>query len=156
MRNIAPIGTIAKPDPLTRPDRTLSLTRGVMRLFVDLGLSPIAEFRLPIKRRADIAALDRRGKLVMAEIKSCRADFESDQKWPEYLDYCDEFYFAVDQEFPVDLLPSQEGLIIADDFGATVIRPPAQRQLAPARRKAITLRFARQAARRALAAPEMP
>lgn len=155
MRNITSTAPAAKPENTTRPDRTVALTRGVTRLFIEMGLSPIAEFRLPIKRRADIAALDRRGKLVMAEIKSCRADFESDQKWPEYRDYCDQFFFAVDPNFPADILPRDEGLIIADEYGAAIKRPAPERPLVSARRKAITLRFARQAAFRTLAAPNV-
>ena len=82
-----------------RPDKTLALTKGVIRLFSDMGLTPIAEFKLANGRRADIAALDRRGKLTIAEIKSCRADFETDQKWPDYLEFCDRFYFAVGSRF---------------------------------------------------------
>lgn len=133
----------------SRPDQTSLLTRGVMRLFIDLGLSPLAEFRLASGRRADVAGLDRKGHLIIAEVKSCRADFEADQKWPEYRDYCDQFYFAVDPAFPQELLPETEGLIFADAYGATINRPAEARPLAPARRKAVTLRFARQAALRA-------
>ena len=115
-----------------------------------MGLTPIAEFKLANGRRADIAALDRRGKITIAEIKSCRADFEADQKWPDYLEFCDRFYFAVDPGFPVELLPECEGLIMADGYGAMIARIADDRPLAAARRKAVTLRFARQAARRAL------
>ena len=135
---------------LCRPDRTLALTRGVARLFRDMGLTPLAEFKLANGRRADLAALDRKGKLTIAEIKSCRADFESDQKWPDYIDFCDRFFFAVDADFPREILPDDEGLIIADAFGAMVARPSVDRAMAAARRKAVTLRFARQAARRLL------
>ncbi len=138
--------------PAARPDKTLALTRGVIRLFVDMGLAPLAEFKLANGRRADIAALDRRGKLTIAEIKSCRADFEGDQKWPDYLDFCDRFYFAVDPQFPLGILPGSEGLIVADGFGAVITRIAEERPLAAARRKAVTLRFARQAARRGLQA----
>lgn len=136
-----------------RPDRTIALTRGVIRLFVDMGFSPLCEFRLVNGRRADVAALDRKGRLVIAEVKSCRADFDVDDKWPEYLDYCDQFYFAVDPAFPQEILPSSEGLIIADEYGAAISRLAEERPLIAARRKAVTLRFARQAAQRALPAP---
>ncbi len=145
-----------QPGELARPDRTIALTRGVSRLFIDLGLSPLCEFRLANGRRADIAGLDRRGKLIIAEVKSCRADFDVDQKWPDYLDFCDQFYFAVDQDFPRELLPGTEGLIIADEFGAAIARASEDRPLNAARRKAVTLRFARQAAARAIAAPIIP
>ncbi|GJL91460.1 MmcB family DNA repair protein [Hyphococcus sp.] len=142
---------VTLPDP-ARPDRTLSLTRGVTRLFFDLGLSPLCEFRLANGRRADVAGIDRKGKLVIAEVKSCRADFEVDQKWPDYLDYCDQFYFAVDPDFPRELLPETEGLIIADEYGAAIARAAEERTLNSARRKAVTLRFARQASARAYGA----
>ena len=138
-------------DALSRPDQTAVLTRGVMRLFLDLGLSPLPEFKLANGRRADVAALDRQGRLTVAEIKSCRADFECDQKWPEYLDFCDRFYFAVDPAFPLEILPESEGLILADAYGAAIKTPAEERPLAAARRKAVTLRFARQAALRAFA-----
>lgn len=135
-----------------RPDRTVALTRGATRLFIDLGLAPLCEFRLANGRRADVAGLDRRGKLVIAEVKSCRADFESDAKWPDYRDYCDQFYFVVDADFPQILIPESEGLILADDYGATIARAAEDRPLNAARRKAVTLRFARQAAAKTAAA----
>ncbi|MEM9495331.1 MAG: MmcB family DNA repair protein [Pseudomonadota bacterium] len=139
-----------KPAPdttLARPDRTTILTRGVARLFVSLGLAPLAEFKLANGRRVDVAGLDERGRLVFAEIKSCRADFDVDEKWPDYLEFCDAFYFAVDTEFPHELLPASEGLIFADGFGGMIERAAQDRPLAAARRKAVTIRFARQAAR---------
>lgn len=131
-----------------RPEMTSALTRGVSRLFRDLGLAPMAEFRLPNGRRADMAGLCPKGRLIIAEIKSCEADFAADQKWVDYLDYCDEFFFAVNADFPRELLPDSEGLIIADAFGGAIVRPSIERAMAAARRKAITLKFARQAAAR--------
>ena len=152
MQNVAPFPKNSQldcghTDP-ARPDRTIALTRGVSRLFVELGLSPLCEFRLANGRRADIAGLDKRGRLIIAEVKSCRADFEVDQKWQDYLEFCDQFYFAVDLDFPRALLPESEGLIIADEYGAAISRPAEDRPLVAARRKAVTLRFARQAAMR--------
>lgn len=131
-----------------RPDVTMALTRGVSRLFRDLGLAPMAEFRLPSGRRADMAGLCPKGRFIIAEIKSCEADFTADEKWEDYLSFCDEFYFAVSADFPRMLLPETEGLIIADGFGGAIIRPSVERAMASTRRKAITLRFARQAAAR--------
>ncbi|MEL7486993.1 MAG: DNA repair putative endonuclease MmcB [Pseudomonadota bacterium] len=129
---------------------TLDVTRGVVRLFNDLGLTALLEFNLPNGRRADVAGLDRKGKFIFAEVKSCRADFQVDEKWEEYLPFCDAFYFAVAETFPRDLLPEEEGLIVADGFTGAVLRAGPERRLAPARRKALTLAFARQAAGRAL------
>lgn len=131
-----------------RPDVTATLTRGVSRLFRDLGLAPMAEFRLPNGRRADMAGLCPKGRIVIAEIKSCEADFTADEKWEDYLPFCDEFFFAVAADFPRALLPDTEGLIVADGFGGAVVREAQVRAMAAARRKAITLRFARQAAAR--------
>lgn len=140
---------------LSRPDQTLVLTRGVARLFRDLGLAPLPEFSMPNGRRADIAGLDPKGRLVIAEIKSCQADFDADDKWRDYLPFCDSFFFAVAEGFPRDILPDAEGLIIADGFGGAVVRAAVDRPLAPARRKAVILRFARQAAARAAYAVDL-
>ncbi|MEM6415036.1 MAG: MmcB family DNA repair protein [Pseudomonadota bacterium] len=133
----------------SRPAATRALTQGVGALFADMGLAVLPEFRLPNGRRADVAGLNAKGRLVLAEIKSCQADFDTDQKWPIYLDYCDAFYFAVDQAFPRGRLPVEEGLIIADTFGAEIVRHAREKKLPAPRRKALTLRFARQAALRA-------
>ena len=147
MQNALTIAASVAPSP--RPDVTAALTRGVARLFIDLGFAPLAEMTLANGRRADLVGLDQGGRLVIAEVKSCRADFDADAKWADYLDYCDAFYFAVAAEFPTDILPAAEGLIIADAFGGAVIRNAQERPLVAARRKAVTLRFARLAASRA-------
>jgi hypothetical protein len=131
-----------------RPEITLAVTRGAARLLFDLGFSPLVEFCLPNGRRADLAGLDAKGRLVIAEVKSCQADFDGDAKWTDYLAYCDAFYFAVAREFPIALLPPAEGLILADAFGGVVLREAAERRLAAARRKSLTINFARQAAAR--------
>lgn len=99
-------------------------------------------------RRADVAAIGPAGDVTIVEIKSSVADFRSDQKWPEYRPFCDRFFFAVSHEFPHDLIPDEAGLIIADGFGGAIIREPETEKLAAARRKAVTLRFARLAATR--------
>ena len=142
-----------EPAPiLQRPDMTAALTRGVTRLFLDLGFAPLVEFKLPNGRRGDVVGLCPKGRIVMAEIKSCQADFDADAKWTDYLDFCDAFYFAVADGFPRERLPVEEGLIIADGYHGAVIRDAAERPLAAARRKALILRFARQAAARAAGA----
>ena len=108
----------------------------------------LAELPLGNGRRADLAAIDRRGTIRLVEIKSCRADFRADRKWRAYLDYCDRFYFAVASGFPRDLLPADEGLILADRFGGEIVREATVRALGPARRKAMLIRFGRVAASR--------
>lgn len=124
------------------------LARGVARLFADLGITAIAELPLANGRRVDVIGLDRGGDVHLVEIKSCRPDFTSDRKWQSYLDYCDFFYFAVASDFPLPLLPDDQGLIVADRYGGELLRSADRRPLPPARRKALTLRFARAAAGR--------
>ena len=84
----------------------------------------------------------------MVEIKSSLADFRADQKWPEYLEFCDHFYFAVPEGFPQEVLPEDQGLLVADSYGAAVLRDSLTFGLAPARRKSLLLRFAQTAAGR--------
>ena len=134
---------------LTRPEVTDAVTRGAARLFDALGYAPLLEVGLPNGRRADIMALGPRGQIAIVEVKSSLEDFRVDLKWPEYLPYCDAFFFAVAPEFPRDLLPEGPGLVIADGFGGAVLTEAPATPLAPARRKALTLAFARLAAFRA-------
>jgi hypothetical protein len=126
-----------------------NIVRGTERLLMDMGLTPIREFSLSNGRRVDVAALGKKGRLAFIEVKSSLADFRSDKKWPGYLEFCDTFYFAVAPDFPQDVLPAEHGLIIADRYGAEIIRPDsAEKTLNGARRKAVTLKFARAAAGR--------
>lgn len=107
---------------------TRRITLGAIRVLHSLGISVIDEFPLGNGRRADISGLDRSGNITIVEVKSSPADFRSDRKWPQYLDYCDRFFFAVDPEFPLTLLdepsslPDQTGIIVADQFGGDVLR----------------------------------
>ena len=131
-----------------RPDATARITRGVVRFCLDQGWAPLTEFRLASGRRVDVACLDKKGVLIFVEVKSCRADFDADNKWTDYLGYCDRFYFAVDGEFPCELIADSAGLMLADGFGAAIVRDGETPPLPAARRKAVTLRFARQSAGR--------
>ena len=131
-----------------------AIARGTLRLLADLGLCGIRELTLANNRRADIAALGPGGEVWMVEIKSGVPDFRSDAKWHEYKPFCDRFWFAVDGNFPQDLIPEDVGLIVADAFGAAVIREAPADPLSPARRKAVTLRLARLAAMRLSAAAD--
>ena len=140
-----PIFTPVEP---LRPERTIDIVRGTCRLLIELGAAPILEWTLPNGRRADIAAIDIAGELLIVEVKSCREDYEADSKWQDYLGFADRFFFAVDRDFPHELLPEASGLIIADRYGAAILRESARTPLPPARRKAAMLRFARQAAER--------
>jgi hypothetical protein len=133
-----------------RDDTASGLARGVSRLLLDKGYHSIAEFTLKSGRRADVAGIDRKGNIVIVEVKTSLADFRSDNKWHEYRDYCDLLYFAVPQEFPFDVLPADTGLMIADRFGAEEVRPsPAsEKAMHASRRREILIRFARTAAGR--------
>lgn len=124
------------------------LARGVVRLFAECGIAALTELSLKNGRRVDVIGIGPDGRVHIVEIKSSRADFLGDRKWPEYLVFADFFYFAVAADFPEQLLPEGEGLILADRFGGEIVRAPRPRPLAAARRKALTLRFARLAASR--------
>jgi len=116
--------------------------RGVRRALATRGFASLTEFRLACGRRADVLAMDDSGMIVIVEVKSGVADFRSDQKWPEYRDWCDAFYFAVDDAFPTGLIPEDCGLMVADAYGAEVLRAAPTVKLAPARRKTLILRAA--------------
>ncbi len=125
-----------------------AIASGVMRTLRQHGYCCVLEMTLANHRRADVVGLGPTGEIVIVEIKSSVADFRSDQKWPEYRPYCDRLFFAVDGDFPADLIPEDTGLIIADQFGGAVLREAPTHKLAGARRKAVTLRFARLASNR--------
>lgn len=125
-----------------------SIARGVARALLAADQAVVAELPLANGRRADLVALSRDGCVSIVEVKSSRADFMADRKWPDYLAWCDFFYFAVGPDFPRSILPADQGLILADRFGAEVVCAAQHRRLPPARRKAVLLRFARTAATR--------
>lgn len=125
---------------------TTDVTSGASRLLFDLGYMPFLEFRLKIGRRADICGINEKGEIIIIEVKSSIEDFRVDMKWHEYIDYCDKFYFAVNNNFPKEILPENTGLIIADKYGGIVLRESNLNKLSAARRKSLTLLFARQAA----------
>ena len=134
----------------SRPQTTQSVTRGAARLMMDMGYAPLLEVCLPNGRRADVMAIGRKGDIVICEVKSSVDDYRVDRKWHEYGPFCDAFYFAVAPEFPQDILPDEPGLIVADGFGGAVVRAAPLLTLAPARRKALTLAFARLGAMRTM------
>jgi hypothetical protein len=124
------------------------VVRGVGRALADADHAVVTELPLGNGRRADLVAIDRAGRVTLVEVKSCRADFRGDRKWHEYLAWCDRFYFAVGRDFPLDLLPPEEGVFLADRFGAELVRAARLRALGAARRKAMLIRFGRAAASR--------
>jgi hypothetical protein len=148
----------------TQPDRCFEdapliardVARGVSRLLFRHDRFAMCEVPLANGRRADLLAIDAKGGMTIVEIKVSRADLRGDMKWPDYLDYCDRFYWAVPVGFDLGpfeeegLRPDLAGLIVADRYDAAIVREAALRPLASARRRAETLRFARRAARRLL------
>jgi hypothetical protein len=137
---------------VSRPETTATVTRGAFRLLEALGYAALAEVTLPNGRRADLMALGPKGEIFIVEVKSGIDDFRTDQKWHEYQPYCDAFAFAVAPEFPREILPQEPGMIVADGFGGAILREAPMTPLAGARRKALTLAFARLAAMRAAGA----
>src|ERR1700709_1015529 len=101
---------------LSRPEITQTLARGGRRLMVHPRSAALLEPPLANGRRADIVALGGGGEIVIIETKSCLDDYRVDMKWREYAPFCDAFYFAVTEAFPVDVLPEDVGLIVADGF----------------------------------------
>ncbi|BCW86900.1 hypothetical protein sos41_00230 [Alphaproteobacteria bacterium SO-S41] len=132
----------------------LAVARGVQRCLFAKGYAPLTEFILPDGSRLDVAALGPSGDVLAVEIKVSLADLRGDRKWPGYLDYCESFFFAIPVGFPIEAVPESTGLIVADRWGAEIVRPSPRLTLAPARRKALTLAFARVAAVRGLRAQD--
>ncbi len=124
------------------------LARGVCRHLLTHGFVSVEEFVPASGLRVDVMALGPKGELWVIECKSSRADYLSDRKWQGYLEFCDRFFWAVDTDFPLDLLPDGTGVLIADGYDAEILRMSPETKLAGARRKAMMQKFARYAALR--------
>ena len=148
------------PDDLAnnaeRPGQTLA--RGVCRHLLTHDFVSVEELIPASGLRVDVMALGPKGEIWVIECKSSRADFAADHKWQGYLEFCDRFFWAVDEAFPTDILPEETGLIIADGYDAEILRLGPESKLAGARRKMLTQKFARHAALRWHAArdPALP
>ncbi len=129
-------------------EKAAALARGITRMFAAMNCSTIWEMTLANGRRADVAVLHPNHDFTLVEIKTSLADFRADNKWPDYLDFCDALYFAVPSDFDLVLLPEEAGIIIADRYGAEIVREAPVDRLNAARRKAVTSRFAHIAASR--------
>ncbi len=127
---------------LSLPERSALVRRSAARLCRQLGWAPLHEVSLPNGRRADVLALRPDGGFVCVEVKSGAVDFLTDSKWPEYRDFSDALYFAVDADFPLALLPDDVGLIVTAGLEADVLRDAPAHPMAPARRRAQLHRFA--------------
>ena len=136
------------PDDLSPPKPGQLLARGTCRHLASLDFVSVEELIPTPGLRVDIMALGPKSEVWVIECKSSRTDFTSDNKWEGYLDWCDRYFWAVDEAFPSELLPEDTGLIIADAYDAEIIRMAPEHKLAPARRKVMVQKFARHAARR--------
>lgn len=138
-------------------ETALFIARGVRRHLRSRGFATVTEMSLRSGRRADIVALGGEGSLHIVEIKSSVADFRADTKWRDYRLHCDRLYFAVTPAMPLEILPEDAGLFVADAYGAAIVRDAPEHRLAPATRRMVTLRFAQLAAHRlhGLADPAM-
>ena len=129
-------------------ETALMVARGVRRMLRGHGFSSVTELGLLSGRRADIVALHPDGTVHIVEIKSSIADFRADQKWRDYRAHCDRLYFAIPETVPPEIIPGEAGLILADAYGAHLVREAAEHRMPPATRRAVLLRFAMTAADR--------
>jgi len=135
-----------QPENDFRPGQLLA--RGVCRHLLSHDFVTVEELIPAPGLRVDVMALGPKGDVWIVECKSGRADFASDRKWHGYLEWCDRYFWAVDENFPTELLPEGTGLIIADAWDAEIVRMAPEEKLAPARRKVMVQKFARHAALR--------
>jgi len=144
----------SSPDTPLAPGQRLA--RGVCRHLAGHDFVCIEEFVPERGKRIDVMALGPKGEIWVIECKSSRADYVSDAKWHGYLDWGDRYFWAVDADFPSELLSMDTGLIVADAYGAEILRMGPEHRLPGARRAALTRRFARHAARRLQALRDPP
>ena len=126
------------------------IARGVMRHFAQIGMHSLSEFSPARGLRVDIITLGMANEIWIVECKSCQSDFKSDKKWQNYLDWCDRYFWAVDANFPIDILPPETGVIIADAYDASILREAPLNKLSVARRKKIIKSIAKSACNRLL------
>ncbi|TNJ41787.1 MmcB family DNA repair protein [Phaeobacter sp. B1627] len=142
----ASAGEVGRAVSLSQPGQRLA--RGVSRYLRSMGYVSVEEFVPDRGLRVDVMALGPKGELWVIECKSSRADYQSDAKWQGYLQWCDRYFWAVDMDFPTDLLPQDTGLILADAYSAEVIRMGPEQKMSAPRRKKLIQKFAMDAARR--------
>jgi hypothetical protein len=136
-----------KPDG-RQSETATAIQRGVGRLLRSHNYTVLTEFTLSSGRRADVIGLAPDGTVWIIEIKSSPEDFKSDNKWPEYLNFCDRFSFAVPQTMEPSLMPAEAGLIVADQWGAEILREASEHSLHASRRRAVLIAFGRAGAQR--------
>jgi hypothetical protein len=139
---------IVPPVDLRQSPHALAVQRGVGRLFRMRGFAIVTELPLATGRRADVVALGPSGEIFIVEIKSSIEDFRVDMKWPDYRCSCDRLFFATHAGVRPEIFPEDAGLILADSYGAEIMREAPEHRLAGATRKAMLLRFGQAAALR--------
>jgi hypothetical protein len=139
---------VSAPQSVERALPGQLLARGLCRHLLGHGFATVEELVPAPGLRVDVMALGPKGEVWVIECKSGLADFRSDRKWQGYLDWCDRFFWAVDADFPTEILPEETGLILADAYDAEIVRMGPETPLAPARRKVMVQKFARHAALR--------
>ena len=114
----------ADPVALTAKD----VARGIRRLFARNDIWCVEEMALKNNRRADLMGIDARGSVIIVEIKVARGDLLGDNKWPDYLDFCDRFFWGVPPGLDRSPLESEAyspercGVIVADGYDAEILR----------------------------------
>lgn len=159
VRRVVGIGEEGPPRQDGRQSATaLSVARGARRMLAGLGFATLSEMTLASGRRADLIALRDDGSIWIVEIKSSVADFRADRKWAEYRASCDRLFFAIPEHVPADIMPEDAGLMIADAYGAELLRDAPEHRIAAATRKALIVRFGQLAAARlhGIEDPELP
>ncbi|MGH6867350.1 MAG: MmcB family DNA repair protein [Methylocella sp.] len=139
--------SLAQPDG-RQSDTAALVARGTRRLLRRLNFSTVTELPLLSGRRADIVALAVDATIFIVEIKSSLADFRADTKWRDYRAHCDRLFFAIPETVPVEIMPDDAGLILADAYGGEILRQAPEHRMAAATRRAVLMRFAQAAAHR--------
>ena len=139
-------------DPLADAN---SVCRGIRRLFARNDVWLLPEMPLRNGRRADLMGLDPKGRIIIVEVKVQRGDLLGDGKWPDYLDFCDRFYWGLPPHLDRAVLDGEDyrpdccGIVVADGYDGEIVRPAPLQPLAAARRKTEVERIARASLRRA-------
>jgi hypothetical protein len=141
-------GRIVLPADGRQSETALMIARGVRRLLRARGFSSLTELPLIDGRRADIVAVNGDCEVLIVEIKSSPADLRADRKWRDYAACCDRLYFAISEHTSAGIMPAEAGLIVADPYGAEIVREAEIQRMAPSSRRALLLRFAQAAADR--------
>ena len=136
------------PDDGRQSETARAVVRGTRRLLRARSIATVTELVLADGRRPDIVGLGPDGAITIVEVKSSVADFRTDRKWHHYRAFCDYLYFAIPVTLPVAVMPDETGVIVADGYGAEVMREALVQKLAPATRRAMMIRFAQAAADR--------